>query len=141
MQARVRVEARTCKHIREVLGDAYENARAEAATCSGVNEGGDAKANVKIADKKGKGKAIVEDKKPNVRASRSASKAVGPSKTVLPEDVKSEEDEEGAGTADNGVDVDMLTFDGVKPNRTLADGESVEVNSHTRYAMKSLPAV
>jgi hypothetical protein len=114
------------------MGDAYEDARIAAAA-------GDNADNDDVTKGAKKAKAKAEGTKPVSRSTRATTMTASSSK--LEDDgerkyeVKKEKGEDSKEEAMN-IDGDVLVFGGVKPSRILADGESVEISSHTRYARR-----
>ncbi|KAJ6466915.1 hypothetical protein C8R45DRAFT_838778 [Mycena sanguinolenta] len=143
----VPVNARTCKHLREILGDEYETARLK---LKNPKEDEDVKPPKKSAAKpasKAKGKkkqesededdAEDEDVKPaKTSAIKPASKAKGKKKQESDEEDDAAEDDEDEDDAQpsagpsNSSDP-LAKIDGHKPKVYLADGEEREVKSMT----------
>ncbi|KAF9442750.1 hypothetical protein P691DRAFT_810139 [Macrolepiota fuliginosa MF-IS2] len=151
MQARIPVNARTCKHLRSLLGDAYEDARVElkrsghasgdlgAKPASKAKPGSRTKppSNVKTSSKPVKGKqldaqeeAVTEDV--GVNDNEGDDDPEG-----RDTDEKEGEDEERA-SPESGRD-ELAEINGVTPNVYLKDGEEREVSSQSsssKYKVK-----
>lgn len=154
MQAKKPVSARSCKHLREVLGDAYEDARLKQAETL-LPDDQKSEPPKEKEKPKSKGKAAT---KPKSKAEGAATKPTRASKRKreAEEDEAEEKEEENNDeeppapvkepetTVDEpqpqaeatGASDDILAeINGIKPLKYLADGEETEAKSHTRYAL------
>ncbi|EIN04603.1 hypothetical protein PUNSTDRAFT_92533 [Punctularia strigosozonata HHB-11173 SS5] len=151
-QKGVVTEARTCKHLRATLGDAYEDARIarkQAQGAPGVTGAPDAsKAGSKPALKRGK-LASTSKAKPESAASKPASstRATRGSQRETIEEEEAEDAEgevkEEEGASDHGGDAEgeraaaddadeLAVVGGVRPAVYLKDGEEKEVQSQSK---------
>ena len=102
MQARVRVESRTCKHIREILGDAYEDARIKAMSTEA--DEGDTESNAKVKGKNEKRKPKAKENDLVRNSSRSTTKkSVKTRNVVKAEGVDEDEEEENSEESSTAV--------------------------------------
>ncbi|KAL0060661.1 hypothetical protein AAF712_012538 [Marasmius tenuissimus] len=150
-QSKKAVNARTCKHLQGLLGEAYEEARIKYKTAQG--ESADVKpssskkpasttkpASTKPASKKADTKPASKkaDTKPQ---SKSQTNSKGKRKREEVEEVieeeeeaKAEEEEDGMDTAEDGAAIgedELASINGIKPKVYLKDGEETEVKSQT----------
>ncbi|QRV78606.1 ATP-dependent DNA ligase [Ceratobasidium sp. AG-Ba] len=127
-QSRVKVDVRTCKHLKELLGEAYELARTTSA----------------VAVSKPAGKATTSTSK-SAKEAKSQSSGTRSRKRKAPEDDEEEQeqkpassskdDEESKSAQKNSAqppaDDELAEINGVKPKTYLKDGEEQEAKSQT----------
>lgn len=112
-QARNPVNARTCKHLREVLGDAYENARLLLKNPSGQSAG----PSKKISNNKGKANTkSAKRKKPDDEEQSNANKRPKKQRSANDEEGEhpAEEDDEQEEEADAGAKAEVKVLLAVK---------------------------
>ncbi|KAG8790304.1 hypothetical protein FRC12_012216 [Ceratobasidium sp. 428] len=129
-QSRVKAEVRTCKHLKELLGEAYELARI-ALTGSKPSS----KATSSKSDSKGKPS---NDSKPQPKDTRSKKRKASEDEDEDKDKVdkpastsKANEDSEPAQTDNKSPTDELAEIDGIKPKTYLKDGDEQEVKSLT----------
>ncbi|KZT40618.1 DNA ligase/mRNA capping enzyme [Sistotremastrum suecicum HHB10207 ss-3] len=152
MQSKKPVSARSCKHLREVLGDAYEDARLKQAETllpdeqksqpSKEKPKSTSKAAAKPKSKTGstatkttrgskrKREAEEEDEDEKVEESKEEEPPATVAEPEPPAIQAANEPEAEAATGGGPEDV-LAEINGIKPLKYLADGEETEAKSHT----------
>lgn len=143
LQSKVKVEVRTCKHLKELLGETYEIARiaidkaTKSASKPSTSASGTLKSRVKPAStsklgprttRSGKRKALDEDELPEDDDEKPS--------TDTSKDAKNQKPTQNDTSVVAGDELAQIS--GIEPKTYLRDGEEREVKSLTRYVLESL---
>ncbi|KAG9104665.1 hypothetical protein FRC07_009757, partial [Ceratobasidium sp. 392] len=141
-QSRVKSEVRTCKHLKELLGEAYELARIALTTTKPPNKATTSKSHSKSESSNNsrphsrntrsrKRKASDEDEDAN----KDEDEADKPASTASKDDKDDKDDKPAQPDSKIPDGDDLAEIDGIKPNAYLKDGEEQEVKSLTSSAV------